>query len=67
MEFKDMSMVGRPDVGWVYVAHANVILVNKSADPDAKIIWLIRRSYEYFPAPVKFSDRRCAISRARTV
>lgn len=54
MEFKDMSMAGRPDVGWVYVAHANVILVNKSADPDAKIIWLLQRPDDVFPARVTF-------------
>lgn len=64
---KDMLMPGRPDVDKVYVAHANVMLVNKSADTDAKIIWLILHSYDYFPAPVKLSDRRRVISRAATI
>lgn len=49
---KDILMPDRPDVSKVYVAYANVMLLNKSADPDAKIIWVIKHPYDRFPAPV---------------
>ena len=49
---KDILMPDRPDVSKVYVAYANVMLLNKSADPDAKIIWLIQCPSDRFPAPV---------------
>lgn len=50
---KDILMPDRPDVSKVYVAYANVMLLNQSAAaPDAKIIWLIKHPSDRFPAPV---------------
>lgn len=49
---KYIQMPERSDVSKVYVSYASVMLVNKSADPDAKIIWLIQHPSDRFPAPV---------------
>ena len=54
---KYIQMPERSDVSKVYVTYpnvmfVNVILLNKSADPDAKIIWLIQHPSDRLPAPV---------------
>lgn len=49
---KDILLPDRPDVSKVYLAYANVMLVNKSASSDAKIIWLLQHPSDRFPAPV---------------
>lgn len=49
---KNILMPDRSDVSKIYVAYANVMLVNKSADPNAKIIWLVQHPSDRLPAPV---------------
>lgn len=44
----------RPDVIKLIITTARLTLVNRSAAPDAKIIWLLQRPDDVFPAPVLF-------------
>lgn len=44
----------RPDVIKLIITTARLTLVNRSAAPDANIIWLLQRPDDVFPAPVLF-------------
>ena len=44
----------RPDVIKLIITTTPLTLVNRSAAPDAKIIWLLQRPDDVFPAPVLF-------------
>ena len=44
----------RPDVIKLIITSARLTLVNRSAAPDTKIIWLLQRPDDVFPAHVTF-------------
>ena len=45
----------RPDVIKIVISYSKLMLVNKSASADAKIIWLLQSPDDLFPAPVTFA------------
>ncbi len=51
---KIVDIPDRPDVIKLIITTARLTLVNRSAAPDAKIIWLLQRPDDVFPAPVIF-------------
>lgn len=44
----------RPDVIKLIITTTPLTLVNRSAAPDAKIIWLLQRPDDVFPAEIRF-------------
>lgn len=51
---KNVLIPDRPDVIKIVISYSKLMLVNKSASADAKIIWLLQRPDDLFPAPVTF-------------
>lgn len=44
----------RLDVIKLIIPTARLTLINRSAAPDAKIIWLLQRPDDVFPAEIRF-------------
>lgn len=51
---KIVDIPDRPDVIKLIITTARLTLVNRSAAPDAKIIWLIQRPDDRFPARIVY-------------
>lgn len=49
---KIVDIPDRPDVIKLIITTARLTLVNRSAAPDAKIIWLLQRPDDVFPARI---------------
>ena len=52
---KNVLIPDRPDVIKIVISYSKLMLVNKSASADAKIIWLLQSPDDLFPAPVTFA------------
>lgn len=51
---KIVDIPDRPDVIKLIITSARLTLVNRSAAPDAKIIWLLQRPDDVFPYPILY-------------
>lgn len=51
---KIVDMPECPDVIKLIITTARLTLVNRSAAPDAKIIWLLQRPDDVFPYPILY-------------
>lgn len=51
---KNVYIPDRPDIIKVMMIPSRRVLINKAAARDAKIIWLLVRPDDVFPAPIYF-------------